>query len=196
MTVFQGDVVRVTAKMSFGSGDCQNTFWGFNAGADETDINVWTGIAAEIDDAYDTYDGVLTTSLKFDSIQVWNDTRHQPVGEAAWPTLVQGAISGDNAPLQLAPLVLFGTMTAKSQGRKYLPAPAMSGVDDFGQLASGVYNAAVLWAYKFLTPATAGSASIVWGNFNLTTFVFSPYISLLVSDIFRTQRRRVQGVGS
>lgn len=196
MAVSAGDVLRITAKMSLAGGDLQNVFHVFNYGAGEDNATVFAALAALVDDAYDLIADEFDTSLQFETIHIVNLTAEELVGEEAWPTLTAGLDTSGILPQQLAPLVLFSTSTLRSQGRKYLPATAYNTLTNTGVLFGTTYTSIAFWAASFLAGVTAGSASFVFGNFNTGTGVFSTWIGAIVESIFRTQRRRVPGVGS
>jgi hypothetical protein len=107
-----------------------------------------------------------------------------------------GGSSAEINPLQLAGLALFGTNTARSQGRKYLPPSVTSLIGEAGALNTTLRNAYILWGLDFLDTVTQGDAVFGFGNWNPTTAHFSQWTSVTVQNIFRTQRDRVQGVGS
>lgn len=196
MTVVNGDVLRITAKMSLLEGDVQNVFHVLNYSGSEDDAVVWDALAARVDAAYADIVDQFTDILMFDTIQIVNLTGDALVGEDVWPTLVDGDVSGNTMPFQIAPLVLFGTDVLRSQGRKYLPPPWISAVVGSGVLFGNFKLQLAGWAAYFLTGVTAGSAAFTWGNWNPTLGRFAVWTSAFVEDRVRTQKRRFPGLGS
>jgi hypothetical protein len=195
-----GDVIRVTAKMSYDAGTAavQNVYhFVCTFDADQSDSAVHYTLASTLESAYTYLLPFLRSTLKFDTIQTWNETQDRPMIEDAWPTLVDGdETSIDAYAAQAAPLVLFGTNAARSQGRKYLPPVIESAVSDYGTLSSTIQTAITNYAGVLLTQASVSLFNYLnAGNYNKTLSRFAPWLSALISATIRTQRRRVRGVG-
>jgi hypothetical protein len=192
-----GDVVRVTAKMSWASGasQIQNVYHIKVLTGGNTDALVHSEIADALDDAYTELLGSIPDVIDFDTIETFNITQDAPMVEDAWPTLTEGAVSGESLPAQCAPLVLFNTATARSQGRKFLPFVLESGQSG-GSLSAGVLEDMANYAAALIGDIVGTSWSGKFGNYNDDLVRFAPWVSALVKDIVRTQRRRVFGVGS
>jgi hypothetical protein len=198
MPVEDNDILRVTAKMSLGTNDVQNVYHLKVAGDPETQDAVWDGIAAWLEDAYTEVLDCSTGVLHYDTIEVFNITKDEPVSEDAWPSLAAGTGSGSvQSANQVAPIVKFPTLTARSQGRKYLP-PFMWGMfSGEGVLSSAALTAITAFAAEILSGvAIDGSSSAFAGNWSPLYQRFATWVSAIVDDVSKTQRRRVRGVGS
>ena len=196
MTVATGDVLRITAKMSLAGGAIQNVYHVLNFALPEDDSVVFDALAAELDDAYSEYTAYDPDAHLYDTIQMWNVTQDAPIDEQEWPVLTAGGSASDVAPLQLCGLVLFSTATARSQGRKYYGPFTEAAQSSAGYILAGVVYDLGLIAAHFLTATVAGDAQFAWGNWNNDLGRFASWQSATVQPLFRTQRRRVPGVGS
>jgi hypothetical protein len=196
-----GDVIRLTAKMSYDSGTAQvqNVYHLVcNFTASQTDSTVQYVLASMLESAYSYLLPFLRSTLKFDTIQTWNVTQDRPMVEDTWPTLVDGdETSIDAYAAQAAPLVLFNTAAARSQGRKYLPPVIESAVSDYGTLSGTLLTAIANFASVLLISASVSVGNnLNTGNYSKLYNRFAPWLSALIEATIRTQRRRVRGVGS
>lgn len=191
-----GDIIRVTAKMSANSGVdlFQNVYHLLFAGSPAEDNIVHDAIALVLDDAYSYPENGWPTTIDADSISSWNLTQDRPMIEAAWPSFGGGTGAGDSVPYQCAPLVLFETDTARSQGRKYLP-PVTEALQTNGVLSSAMTDQLVFFAAEFLGGVIGSGWSALFGNWNPDLARFATWTDALIKSIIRTQRRRVPGVG-
>jgi len=193
------DVVRVTAKMTLNSGidDVHNVYHAqmvFNTPT--TDLQVHTEIAARLDAAYEQMVANWDDDLVFTTIETWNVTQDRPMLETAWPVRTTGTGSGAVMAQQCAPLALFNTSAPRSQGRKFLPPVTEAGSESGGALASGALADLVDYVAIMIAAITIGSQGALWGNWSKKYARFAPWISGAAKAIQRTQRRRVQGIGS
>jgi len=197
MTVQNGDVLRITAKLQYNGNDIQNVFHLFNYGSAENDNVVSAAIETRIDTAYSYLNVYYPDDIIYTTIAIWNVTQGVPVSENAWPTMTAGgAGTADASPLQLAPLIKFGTAIARSQGRKYLGGFVEGQQDDGGTIGAVLQVALVTWAGHFLSSVIGGAAQMAFGNWNSTLGRFASYVAYTIDNYYRTQRRRVPGVGS
>lgn len=198
MAISDNDVLRVTAKMSWSSGtrDVQNVYHLLYSGTGDDDADVVDDIATLLDGAYAEVIGYIPDDFAFETIEVWNLTQDQPVDEVDWPTLVEGTALTTALPAQLAPLVLFSTNAPRSQGRKYLPFFTEAEATGWGQISAVALAAVADFAADFLADVVFPNGDGKWGNWNKLLSRFAPWLSAAVDTLFRTQRRRVAGVGS
>lgn len=197
MSLQDNDVIRVTAKMSRASslGEIQNVYHIRYDGSSVSYETLWDAVATWLDDAYGNIVDEIHPNVHFDTIEMFNVTQDEPVGEDAWPTLTAGTGASDMLPAQTSPLVLFPTNTARSQGRKFLP-PVGEESQSNGVLLAGVLTSMANYAADLLENIPVGVWSAAVGNYNPTLARFAPWISAIVKDVLRTQRRRVAGVGT
>lgn len=198
-TVVDNDIIRITCKMSYNSGvdDIRNVYHTRSQGTlSQDDETVHDGLADALDDAYTEVNSMFATAIRYDTIETWNVTQDRPMFEKAWPTLTTGANGTTSAPAQVAPLVLFNTNTARSQGRKYLPFPCQDQLTGIGLLDAGSLADMANFLAAILTGWAGGLQSGEFGNWNKVYNRFAPWVSGLIAGVLRTQRRRVRGVGS
>lgn len=198
MTVQNGDIIRVTCKLAHNSGvdDIQNVYhYKAVLGTPASDLLIHNTIAANMELAYTEINTRIPNTTTYTTIESWNVTQDAPMVEAAWPTLTAGTGTGEFMPAQCAPLCLFSTATARSQGRKYLPflreADMNGGILSAATLADIADMIAILLAV--LDP---GDGNLYIGNWRKTPARFAQWVAGEVQSIVRTQRRRVRGVGS
>ena len=189
-----GDVIRVVAKMSDGSGDVQNVYHCKIAGTTAPSNGVLlVNCATIMDDAYDYFDGSVSDDISFDSIAAYNVTADEPVGETTWSTLTSGGSSGNKLPPQVTPLVLFTTAVLNSLGKKYLPVMTAAGLDPDGSITSAILAAMSQYATELLSGIDAGLWTADFGNYRKATDTFIPWVAAIARDLYATQRRRYTG---
>jgi hypothetical protein len=198
MAMADQDIVRITAKMSYSGGDIQNVFHvRYTMATPTDDATFMADTADEIDTYYGDINTQISSTVSYDTIAFYNITQDRPMGEVAWPTRTAGGNStGEHLPPQTSPLVLFGTYTPKSQGRKYLPMLTTNNTGNLGSVDSVVLTALATWAANFLADAVIGGGYIEFGNWNDTLSRFAVWITAFVKDYLHTQRRRSRAVGS
>ena len=191
------DVIRIVAKMAVGADDVQNVFHLLlsTVSGSPTNAALLAEIAAVINALYDTIDGVVSDEVSFDTVECYNLTANEYVGETAFTTLTAGA-NADITPPQCAPLVLFGTETLNSQGRKFLPPLGKASADVDGTLTAAALTPIGNFASFVLSPTGWTAYDGDFGNYRPLTATFIPYTSSFVRDFFATQRRRYAGSGS
>jgi len=197
MAVENNDVLRVSCKMSLFGQDVQNVFYIRNNGAGSVDdTTAVTEVLARLDSAFVLQNGEITNNLSYDSIEIFNITQDRPMGEYAWPTLTVGGAVSEALPNQVSGLVLFPTTTARSQGRTYLGGHVEGNNSSTGVPDGGALAAMAAWAAALIAPWLVGGGEFEFGNWSSEKLRFAAYVSSLVRDVWRTQRRRAQGVGS
>lgn len=198
MTVVDGDVIQVRAKMSKGADDLLNVYH-FVASLvdDQDDEDVYDAVAQLLDDAYDYIDTQMNDGYDFDTIEAINLTQDVSLGEEAWPTLTTGADTGDNLPMQNSTVVRFPTATLGSQGRKFLGGFTENFNGGSGTVAAALQATLAQYAAALLTGAVIDASNrLIPGNWNDVLERFAPWISAIVNPVFGTQRRRKVGIGS
>jgi hypothetical protein len=183
--------------MSIGVDDVQNVYHLRldTVSGSPTNEALLAEVATVMDTIYDTADGVISDLLTFDTIEVYNVTDDEYVGEAGWPTLTVGS-NADITPPQCAPLVLFNTATLRSQGRKFLPPFGIGSADGDGTLTSAALTVMAAFVAEVLTPGGWTSYGGDFGNYRDIGGVFIEWTAGVVRDFFATQRRRYFGAGS
>lgn len=197
MAPSSGDVIRIIAKMSYNGSDVQNVYHlkldTVPGSPDNGDLML--EIASEMDYMYDYIDSSLADELTFDTVEAYNLTAGEYVGEVDWDTLTVGG-AASSAPPQLAPLLLFTTETLKSQGRKFLPPTGSLSIESDGTIVSTFVALMANFVTELMSPTQFTDYGGSFGNYRELTSIFIPYVAAIVRDFFATQRRRYEGVGS
>jgi hypothetical protein len=198
MTINNGDVLRVTAKMSSEADqDLQNVYYWRGSGVGiSTDAQFATACRTELDNAYGYFDDQLADGVSFDSIEIFNITQDVPVGEYTWPTLSAGGSASDVLPEQTALLVTFSTAAARSVGKKFLGGWTEGNNDSDGTIASSLLTLILSYISTILSGFAAGDLDFEAGHWSVINETFVPWLAGLVDDVWATQRRRRPGVGS
>lgn len=197
MPVQNNDIIRVVASMLWNLSDIlQNTYhFRYNGSADEPDDLVELAVVNKLDAAYSELIAVVGADIQFTDITVWNVTQDRPMQTYSWPTLVAGEGTGQTLPLQAAALVKFRTLTARSQGRKYLGG-FVEGASESGGVVLGTTITVINnYADEILVAATTTGGTLTAGNWRYPSGPFSAWVGRLADTRFRTQRRRVINVG-
>lgn len=197
MAVQSGDVLRIVAKMSWGDADIQNVYHCQTSGSDfGTNLDVLGDIADDIEAVYQVVDQDMPNTITFDTIEGYNVTREEYLGEIGWPQLTNAAGGADAMPPQCAPLVLFNTTVPRSQGRKFFPPLTEVNNDTDGTPTVTLLTNLATMAALLLAGVTEGTWSASFGNYRELGEVFIPWIGAQVKDFFATQRRRYLQSGS
>lgn len=197
MPVALNEILRVTAKMSWGLQDIQNTYHiRVDSASADSDATILGYIATELDNDYTNFAAALHTGLSFDTISCYNLTAERFMGEVAWPVLTAGTEGNDPLPAQVAPLVRFATAVLGSQGRKFLGVITTASLDADGTITSSLSNGMTLYAAALLNGVGGGAFSGSFGNYNSTLDRFTVWTTAFVNQYCCTQRRRRPGVGS
>ncbi len=196
MALNDGDIVRITSKMEWVGSDIQNVWHVKYAGPVVSDAQAVTDISNSQNAIYSLINGRVNGAIQYTTIAVWNITQDRPMGEVSWPTLTAGAGIGQMSPVQCAPLTLFNTDVARSQGRKYWPPFSEGDIDGGGVLAAGAVSDLLSAIIAILIDAPVGGGVITYGNWNETLQRFAAWVTGVVVDFVKTQRRRYAGSGS
>lgn len=197
MTVVQNDVLRVTAELSFGADDLQNTFhYQYTSVADATDAEALDDIANIMDDLYSIIVADMSSSVDFDQVRVQNVTQDVLLGAAAWPSLVSGTEASAALPLQVAALITYTTAVPKTRGGTYF-----GGMTEIANGLGGTIVAATVvrlaeLAVEALLEQTIKDRTYQFILRNRLLGTIIPFTTSIIHSVFRTQRRRRQGVGS
>jgi hypothetical protein len=116
--------------------------------------------------------------------------------ETAWLTLDDGDKIDTPLPQQTSALCLFPTGVARSQGRKYI-----GGFTEDSNSSGAIPSAVLITALTAFVDVLVdnwiiGSGEFVFGNYDSVLARFAEWISAIVREVWRTQRRRATGVGS
>jgi hypothetical protein len=192
-----GDIIRATCKCEAGAGkeDVQNVYHLMMAGGMAEDSEVHEYIAAALDTAYTNIADEIPDDVSFTSIQTWNVTQDRPMLESAWPVLTVGGAGADQTPYPVAPLVLFPTGAARSQGRKFLPPFSEGGMTN-GLLTAGVMTKLAGYAADILSNVVGPDWLAIFGNWSPSKARFADWVGAILTDILATQRRRRRGRGT
>lgn len=197
MAVANNDILRIVCKLSWGEDDIQNVYHMKVTATGEIDNDdALTDIAAFMDDAYDDIDSKIVPLIDFDSIEVWNLTDESYVGVADWPTMTIGGGTGTPMPPQAAPLLLFDTDYAGSQGKKFLPPFVAGTVDTDGTLTASAIIDMIAMIATLIAGMTGTYMDGELGNWNDTLARFATWLSGTARDMWATQRRRYFGSGA
>ena len=197
MTTEQGDVLRVTCKMSVGVDDVQNVYHFEAQGSGSlSDALTLSLLASGLDGTYDEIDLLITDELSFDTIEVYNLTQDTYVGEANWPILTVGGGLNEMLPPQTCLFTLFNTDVLNSQGRKFLPPTTVDYLGADGTPLGGVLTDLASFAADLLAGYITGAFELHPGNYRKDTADFIEWVLAIVPDFFATQRRRYYGRGS
>ena len=197
MAVTSGDNIRIIAKMSHGGSDIQNVYHmqvtGTGFGTNEAFLS---DVADFMDTLYSNIDQNMSDNITFDTIEAYNLTQDEFIGQTSWPVLVTGFSATGECPHQLAPLVLFNTDVLKSQGRKYLPPLVNTAIDDDGTIVDAVLTNITAFAADLTANLIESTWTGVFGNHREVGDVFIEWTTAQIRDFFATQRRRYLGIGS
>jgi hypothetical protein len=195
--VNNNDIIRVTAKMHWGGGDIQNVFHCQYSGTTQDDVDFMDDVAIDFDASYTLMYSHISSGVTAETIAFFNVTQDRPMGENAWPALTTfGNTTGEHLAPQLAPLVLFSTYTARSQGRKYLPFMTSNNTSNYGVVDSAPLAAMVNFGVTFLGPIALTVGEVSYGNWNDDLTRFAPWIEVFAKSDLATQRRRRRYAGS
>ena len=197
MAISIGDVIRVTAKLSWNQEDIQNVYHvRSNSATTDSDTIVLGEIADDLEDAYGYIIAAMHDEMTFDSISAYNVTADRFMGEISWPTLTAGTEGNDPLPMQNSGLVRFATDVLGSQGRKYLGVFTTASLDADGTLSSTLVTALGNFGAQLINGISGASWSGEYGNWNETLARFATWAEAFVNIYYCTQRRRRPGVGS
>lgn len=197
MTVYQNDIVRVTAKMNmFNTDAVQNVFHIKNVTASDVTNDDFREHASKwLDALYDCVVELLANNLTFLEVELYNVTQSEPIDPIDFDTITVGENEGNTLPLQVAMLASMGTAATKVSGRKYIGGFTVSSIADSSQWLSTAITIALCmldYLYGLQTFFTINSRP---GTYNYTTETFNEFTDAAIDLIPATQRRRREGVG-
>lgn len=198
MPVVSGDVIRYTAKMSLVGNDVQNVYH-FQASGTGSAPNedVLTNGAVEINALHGLINDWISQGLEYDTINGFNVTQDELLGEINWPTLIDGdEATSETYASQVAAVVRFPTAVARSQGRKFIGGLTEAGIVGGGELVPGLVTDLTSYASNALSGFSALGLTFDPGAWNPTLVRFAPFTAALVNLLAGTQRRRKFGIGS
>jgi hypothetical protein len=195
--VLPGDVIRVTDKMTAFTEQCRNVYHVQYSGATFCDSDsLMTGAKAWLEGIHGDVAAIHPSQLSYDSVECFNVTQDVPLGELAMITTTEGEVEGETLPLQAAAVLRFPTETARSQGRKFIPALTEGAQDDGGVLGGGTLAVLATVAGLIMDGFSAGTGTCLPGNYNKALDRFAPWLTALVNVVIGTQRRRQFGRGA
>lgn len=197
MPVNQDDVLRVTAEMSIDGADIQNVLHFRSTNAPIIGDSEALGDIADIMDAiYTLVQSRITEQQDFDQIRVQNVTTDILLGSALWPVINAGTATGDRLPDQSAALVTLPTALSRVRGGVYLGVFSDTTTGSGSDLNAATLTAVTNFAAELLVEHVFGTSSYRYVVFNALLNTFALPVSAIAHSIWRTQRRRRQGVGS
>ena len=192
-----GDVLRITARMTAFGQNIQNVYHYLHDGLVAVTEGFFdVALGAELDGAYSLISDRMSQSLLFDDILIYNVTQGTPTRSINWPSLTTGDAVVTMLPLQCAALMLFRSTRAKSVGRKYLGGFAEDMSGGGGEVEVLLQTDLLLYGAAILNGFSASAQNFVPGNWDPVLLTFAEWISVAYDRYFRTQRRRVVGVGT
>ena len=122
MPIIAGQVLQVTAVMTNGPAAQVMNVYDFECltSPGGTDQQVMEFIGDKLESAYSNLIGLQHNGFTYVEIRGINKNTHQPFPTIAWPTLTTGNGGGQMTPHGVAVLIVFRTLLAGVQGRKYL----------------------------------------------------------------------------
>lgn len=197
MTVQQNDVLRVTAEMTQTADSVQNVyhFRSTNAGAiDDTDV--LDDMADIMDEIYALLDGETSDEVSYDQVRVQNVTQNLLIGAIGFPVITVGLNITDPLPRPVAALITYPTAKPKTRGGNYYGGFTEDRNTSTGSILAGTLTNLTSVATLLLAERVFGANSYRMVVFNAVLDTFVLPVSAIIHDIWRTQRRRRQGVGS
>lgn len=197
MTVQQNDVLRVTVEMTQDVDSVQNVyhFRSTNSGAID-DADVLDDMADVMDEVYALLDGETTTDLTYDQIRVQNVTQDLLLGVIGFPVITAGLNITDPLPRPVAALITYPTSKPKTRGGNYYGGMTEDRNTSTGTILAGTLVNLAAVATILLAERVFGVNSYRMVVFNAALDTFVLPVSSIIHNIWRTQRRRRQGVGS
>lgn len=208
MTVYEGDLIRVTCRFkSTQSGDIVNVyhFW-VSAGASASDSEMIADLTAYIDSLYSPLAGQLSNvsdpyDIRFDQVQLVGGVEVviRNIATQSWTLTSPPAASGETIPAQNAAIVNLRTRFPRVFGRKYL------GPFGEGNTGNGTFNASALTAFAAfgadLIGTIAGTtltyvAGVLSAKAGAGNNFFAEFVGAVINAISGTQRRRRINRGS
>ena len=204
MTVIDGDILKIAYEVLLETGTIAQNVYYLRADfvASQADLTVQNSIETWIEAMYSELSSQLPNTMtqrlcSIDEI-VWN------VGDQYWETvrnvgLFTPTIGFNNAteplPNQCAAVATFNTFLPRSRSRKFL-FPFGEDQQDASILIGAALTALAEYADAALDDIVIGPLNeLGTGVVRTAANVFLTFANAVVTDLIRTQRRRVQGVG-
>lgn len=192
----EDDVLRMTCKMLLHGKVQQNVYHFQLQGTDQQlDDTVLTDMIQKISNAHEELIGEQQDALTYETVEVWNVTQDRSIGEEAWDVITAGTNVSGLLPTQTAALVLYPTLVARSQGRKFLGGLTENANNVNGDPDEALIAALVAYALHILTPRIFGEGTAPFGNYNYLFERFATWFSARVVAEWKTQRRRYRTAG-
>ncbi len=197
MAIVVGDVLRIVCKMAITGQDVINVFnfkVAVNGALDDADF--MTRLAALLDANYGLINEDVANDLIYVVIDGQNITQDVLLPTVPWPVLVNGADLAEILPRQVAAQVFFKTTRPRTRASKFMGGYTEDSNSSVGGLNALPIGRLQLFGDGLVASLTDGTIDVDYGAYNAFLARFTPVISATVSDFWRTQRRRVPGVGS
>lgn len=192
------DVFRVAARLNVPvTGDFVNVFhYKLTGGVDLDDEDVADDLTAIIDMLYSKFYGMISSDAAFVDINIFNVTQDRPLGSYAWPTMVNGARTGDMLPPQVAAFVRGITGYSRNWARKFFGPIGETDNLNEGYIAPASMPLLVTAAAEWVV-----STAIVLNTwypvvYHARTGQWRELVSALVTNVWATIRRRRAGRGA
>jgi hypothetical protein len=198
MTTEQGDIVAVTYSGDIDSvDDVVMSFQGrltSALGLDEDEVLAdWSTIFSDL---WDLIESLFNVLVVYRRVRAHNMTQDILLGESTFGTPRVGTALGDSLPNQVTIPVTFKTVVPRVMLRK-LWGPAGEGhVDSDGTYGSGVLTNALAGGAFLLDPLVGTNGTWEYGYLSPKTLNFEIPISVLVTNVPGTLRKRRRGSGS
>lgn len=198
MTVYQNDVVRVTAKMRMFNADAvQNVYHIKNVtAADVTNDDFREHVSKWLDALYSCIITMLSNNLGFVEIELFNVTRDEPIDPVEFDIIEAGEDTTNTLPFGTCLLASMKTAAARTSGRKYFGVFCEDGINDTGQWHSTLLTLAICMLQYLFGLQTFFSVNSRPGTYNYTTSTFNEFVSASIDAIPAYQRRRREGEGA
>jgi hypothetical protein len=197
MTVYDGDVLRVTVKCEAHGKDVQNVFhYRADLNSDDSNGLAKAAIWGQLADAYNYVTPYQTDELTGVEIEFFNITQDEPMGTYSVGTNLDGESTSEEMPPAVAGMTTFRTLSPSSLGRKFIGGLVKSAAQADGSLTTAFQTALADFASEFLTGVTSGAGEYIAGNWNKDLARFAEWVGAQAISTFKTQRRRYLASGS
>lgn len=196
MAVDEGDVLRITAEMKVDADAIQNVFhYQYQSVAQITDAQALTDSALVMEDLYNDLLASIATSVDFVQVRVQNITKDVLLGTTAWPTIIAGLEVLELLPRPVSALITYGTAVPDTRGGTYFGGFTELDNTNLAVIASALITrlGAVATSVLAGTNLSGRFYQLIVQNREFGTVI--PVTSAIVHAVWRTQRRRRQGVG-
>ena len=192
------DTIKVVSSYKFQNSDLwQNVYYYRHGGS--TPILMSTVATDLVDHASGALGFIIPFMNEEVYVQPWtiyNVTQDEPFGPEPEPDHDYGGNENEALPPQAAALMSFPTGLKRAVGRKYLPGLCENDNEGGGLMSTTLLAALADCAASLLNGMVVDGQQFPIGHVIKATGVFAPWISAYIDPLFRTQRRRVKGVGA